>query len=595
MNSFAKEFAQHLEIETRNTMESIAKIWLQIGLSRARRHQRVEEIRSLFNTVLTNSLQTEEKSLKELIEYKETKAKEINAMLTDLTLPLFTPSPNLSLIQVSKLLHIKYNELIIVKNERLAQMKELESKREKLCVALNFKAKPFKKATNIPSEEELMLLQSYISDLSKEKAKRFNIFQSIKKMIEKLFIELEREVTNDFEKELLFEESDKFILSSDNMKNLQNLHSELESIYAKNKEMRKELENKLISLWNKLEVSQTIREDILGISGYKPSVLDRLMKEVERYEDLKRQNIKLFIVKIRAELEEWYEKCYSSTEEIENFKPFFDSTEFNEELLDSHEQELQRLQNYYQECEEIFIKLKEWNGLWMRFIELENKMTDPNRFNNRGGALLAEEKERNQLKRKLPSLQSKIITISETRFANTGLKFCVYGKDVKNYFKDIEYEYNEAKENEKKERQRIKELEKQALLKGKKITPIVSGGVVLRKTPVKRAITPMSPGPNGRPLKVAKMGCGPLTPSRLNNEANCNTVTKRMVKPMPKGRARNLEAQMALVANIEGSILSIDEYEFQVSYYFKRFFCINSFNFLTFFVGLIHIQVLHET
>ncbi|XP_054168403.1 protein regulator of cytokinesis 1-like [Oppia nitens] len=561
---FAKEAAKDIAEDTQQTVEKIATIWLQMGLTTSDMVDRIKQLKDLHFTANKNSLQIENSSLQRLIQYNDNKLKQINQILDDLTLPSFPAPTDRSLKQIGRILVYKYNELEALKKERLNQLTELKSKRDKLLATMNQKAKEFRTATNIPSDEELMQLQSYVSDLTKERSKRFNKYQSLKKIIEQLFVELEREVVFDFEKHLLFNDSENFILSDDHMKRLQSLHSELETCYQQNNDKRKQMEKRLQVLWDKLEVDSIYRNDFFrNKMGCKPSILSLLQQEVDKYEELKRQNLELFVQKVRNDLLEWYEKCFLSDEQKDKFQSFIDCNEYTEELLELHENELQKLQNYFEECEEMFDKLGEWHNLWNRYKELESKANDPNRFNNRGGALLAEEREKNQIKKNLPKVENILKKYSEDRLKLKGKLFDVFGIPVKQYLENLKMEYQDMKENEKKERQRHRQMEINGQLKSKKMTP-VSGGVVVRKTPVKRAL---DTAPNcDSSNKVRRVG-GPLTPSRVINDVNANTLTKRrdVAKPVPRARARNLENQMNQVLdtpNID-SILSIDEDQFQ--------------------------------
>jgi len=110
-------------------------------------------------------------------------------------------------------------------------------------------------------------------------------------------------------------------------------------------------------------------------------------------------------------------------------------------------------------------------------------------------------------------------------------------------------------------------MDMQGGMKGKKVTPVVGVGIV-RKTPIKRTMANTEHAlMNGSGGKMRKMG-GPLTPSRINNEANGVTVTKGPVPkeiPIAKTRGRNLNAQLNQAAgmDIENSLLSINEDDFQ--------------------------------
>lgn len=544
--------------------------WNRMGIGVTKRQEVSEDIMQLLTNVFEDISDRHRKHIVELEEYRDEKLKSINGILQDLTLPSYEPSADMPLVPLAKLLHVKFDELRVVKDERLNQLTDLKSKRAKLCLALGIQPKPFSMKTAIPSEPELMSLQSYICELEKEKAKRLNKYKGLRKIIEQLRIDLERDTFDDFEGEVLQCEIDQFVLSEENMKKVQIVHSTLEAECFKNNERRKKLESRLNALWDKLEVPQNDRDHFfLDNSGSKPSTLKTLEVEVEKYEELKRQNLGLFISKIRPEIDQWYEKCCISDEERERFADYVKDENYTEELLEVHEDELNRLKLHYNENQQVYEKLLSWRNFWERLRELEGKMNDPARFNNRGGALLQEEKERKQLHKGLPKLEKELKTMCKTWSENNnGKPFLIYGQDIDAFFEEHWNQYMEAKENEKKARQHQKQMELQANLKGKKI----EGGVpVLRKTPNKRPFGNVNYNSPGSANKMRKLNPKPPTPLRSLNEVNKASGSKRPVVTIPTVKSKirsNLNAKMTQAANpntahMEPSILSINEDDFQ--------------------------------
>lgn len=144
-------------------------------------------------------------------------------------------------------------------------------------------------------------------------------------------------------------------------------------------------------------------------------------EEIKVCKALRMENIALFVNKIRAEIEELWDACRMSDDERRQFRAFY-STIFNEDLLTLHELEVKSLQrrlnanrcafnhslftfffihqglfqtNFFRyNCREIFELLEECDQLKEKMKELEERSKDPNRFNNRRGQLLKEEKER---------------------------------------------------------------------------------------------------------------------------------------------------------------------------------------------------------
>jgi hypothetical protein len=66
--------------------------------------------------------------------------------------------------------------------------------------------------------------------------------------------------------------------------------------------------------------------------------------------------------------------------------------EATEEMLTMHEKILESLKSYQNENKRVLELWRKRQGVWAQWLEYEAKADDPNRFNNRGGTLLKEEK-----------------------------------------------------------------------------------------------------------------------------------------------------------------------------------------------------------
>ena len=78
---------------------------------------------------------------------------------------------------------------------------------------------------------------------------------------------------------------------------------------------------------------------------------------------------------------------------------FVIAVEPSEQLLEKYEKEIKKWQDFHAENREIFDALDKLLATFRSMRELEEKAKDPNRLkNNRGGALLKEEKERKRIK-----------------------------------------------------------------------------------------------------------------------------------------------------------------------------------------------------
>lgn len=81
-------------------------------------------------------------------------------------------------------------------------------------------------------------------------------------------------------------------------------------------------------------------------------------------------------------------------------------------------------------CRKLFEKYEDYRNLWERLIDLEAKENDPNRFTNRGGKLLKEERDRKLINVNLPKVQNEILELASEYEQLTRKKFTVFGVSI---------------------------------------------------------------------------------------------------------------------------------------------------------------------
>lgn len=67
------------------------------------------------------------------------------------------------------------------------------------------------------------------------------------------------------------------------------------------------------------------------------------------------------------------------------------------------------------------------NQWWQKKKELEAKQNEPNRYNNRGGKLLQEEKERKQTDIEIPKIEKRIKTLADEFRRQNNREFTING------------------------------------------------------------------------------------------------------------------------------------------------------------------------
>lgn len=84
----------------------------------------------------------------------------------------------------------------------------------------------------------------------------------------------------------------------------------------------------------------------------------------------------------------------------------------------------------------MFELLNKRQKLWEKLTELEQRGQDTNRYNNRGGKLLQEEKERKKIAAQLPKVEDEILSLAIEYTRTTGKLFKALGEDVETLIKN---------------------------------------------------------------------------------------------------------------------------------------------------------------
>lgn len=92
---------------------------------------------------------------------------------------------------------------------------------------------------------------------------------------------------------------------------------------------------------------------------------------------------------------------------------------------------------------DLFIERNNW---WERKKALDEKQNEPNRFNNRGGQLLKEEKERKLADIKIPKIEKEIKTLAEQFYDTNKRRFTINGECIIDMMDKDWEEYRGSKE-----------------------------------------------------------------------------------------------------------------------------------------------------
>jgi Ase1/PRC1/MAP65 family protein len=294
----------------------------------------------------------------------------------------------------------------------------------------------------LPSEQEMQQFREYLDSLKDEKYNRFGRILQLRDDIKQVMASLGITGLNEYDNQLVNTVDMK--PTRHNIEKLESLYEQFISQYQTMENQIGNMRKRLTLLWKYLDISENHSRKYAKYTEITQLTWDMLNEEVNRCEQIKKENIRNFIEKVRLEIEEYWDKCLKSDAERLRF-PSYTGNIFNEDVLEIHEDELRDLKAFYENNEPIFTIIQERQELWNQMELLQNKESDPKRYNNRGGQLLKEEKERKMIAMKLPKMEAKLIAMVEKFEEANNRQFTMYGIRIQDI---IERDY-EAKRQEK--------------------------------------------------------------------------------------------------------------------------------------------------
>ena len=197
----------------------------------------------------------------------------------------------------------------------------------------------------------------------------------------------------------------------------------------------KELKQLVEGLWDRLGVEELDRKRFLaGVRGCGLRVINEFEAELDRLNELKRQNLHLFVEDARYKLQELWDTLYFSEEEMLDFTPAF-SDVYSDALLSAHEAEISRLEALQEQrlptlqlIEKHRSLIKEREELNASSQDASRLMLKPQKGEKRDpGKLLREEKMRKRVAKELPKVASELRRTLERWEDEYGRPFLVHG------------------------------------------------------------------------------------------------------------------------------------------------------------------------
>ena len=197
----------------------------------------------------------------------------------------------------------------------------------------------------------------------------------------------------------------------------------------------KELRATIEGLWDRLGVEEPDRKKFLaGNRGCGLRAINEFEAELDRLNELKRQNLHLFVEDARYKLQELWDGLYFSEEEMLEFAPAF-SDVYSDALLSAHEGEIARLEALKEQRAptlELIDRhrslIKDRDDLAASSQDASRLLAKPTKGERRDPTrLLREEKMRKRIAKDLPRVEAEIKKTLEAWEDEYGRPFLVHG------------------------------------------------------------------------------------------------------------------------------------------------------------------------
>ncbi|XP_056424803.1 protein regulator of cytokinesis 1-like isoform X2 [Hyla sarda] len=441
---------------TNQALASLMDIWDGLGIKEDMRLRRIEEVKKHIEE-LFNRMIHEEREMKDRIEKSILFCrKELKSLCHDLSVEEYKIDESMTMLQIERDLRLRLELLTKQKNERMEELRMLQEKDQELCSDLC--VTPYYIPSGcIPSLAQIKELKEHITVQTEEKRKRLQVFSTLRAEIRQCLDEIGRQPENSLEQDAVCEDEEAFFLTPENIKALSVLKAQLEIKREDLLSILNTVKEKVNSLWDLLKVAQEERTACQKVSGSSISEELRMLEsELARLDELKMANLKQVILNIRQELNSYWDKCFYTLEQRKQFTAFY-SDDFTEDLLSQHDEEVVKMKMLYDKCQIILDAVAKWETSWTQFVILEKKAMDPNRFSNRGGTLLKEEKERAKLQKLLSKLEEDLKSRIDLWEAEQGCPFLIKGNKFMDYVASQWDMLKQQKEREKQDRTQKKE------------------------------------------------------------------------------------------------------------------------------------------
>lgn len=438
-------------------LDNLHIIWEEVGIPNDQKIHRVKVVHDNLAELMKAMIEEETARRDEYIDCIGKSRQECIRLCEELEREHEEPADDLTVIRQEKALRNQVKQLMKERQIRVREASNLRSLEGDLCHRVG-RIPEYIPSDTVLSTEQIKEANTRIGFLTAEKNKREIKLAKAAEDILLLWSELNIRSRNDREEIIEKGDLESFQLSNENMAWLEQMKQTLSFQLEENKKLRKAMSGKMESLWSRMELPEADQKKFLSqYTGYSDFVIVKFKEEVHRLEALKLQNLEKFIRLTREEIEKHWELMFYCEEERKSFQAYWSET-IGENLLAEHEKKLECLREEYENYENLYKTMRTRGAMWDKWERMELQESDPNRFDNRGGKLLKEEKERKRIARELPKYEDTIIKEIASWEQDTGKNFTVMGRTFSDYVNHQKEELSKKKEEMKENKLKAKEV-----------------------------------------------------------------------------------------------------------------------------------------
>ncbi|KAK5939114.1 Microtubule bundling protein [Knufia obscura] len=408
----------------------------QLRLANGEKTQLTEEAQNIINTI-----KQMEKSLEDDKDY----GYNLNTRDMKVTYPL---------VDCLRDLKEKYNTVSRLHRERFEQVKKLVQALESYSSHLEssfIKIKlPPTNSNSCPPTFDLS--PSYVAKLDEEFTrvydeynKRVNVVQTTSEEIVRLWSDLgiPQAQTDSTIVQNYRESPEQLGLHQSDMDRLKGRRDKLVEEKRSREKRLKDIKATIENLWDRLGVQEPDRKAFLAANrGCGLRTINEYEDELARLNELKRQNLHLFVEDARVRIQELWDALYFSEEEMLDFTPAF-SDVYSDALLSAHEAEIERLLTLKDQRAPILAQIEKHRSLISDRDALSASAADASRLllkpqkgeKRDPGKLLREEKMRKRIAKELPKVAADLAKTLQKYEDEYGRPFLVHGES---YLEELE-------------------------------------------------------------------------------------------------------------------------------------------------------------